>query len=188
MGGDNLKPWTTPLSFGVGEKVRTPYSTWYKEQQDVPEYTGTVTRLIGDHTVLVVWDQDEAETEIPINKLTRLENDCPSTSTESTTEKEQSCALREDSAESDHEESEEQVSAIVSDGSLSEESATVDPSPEKVISPIRMKNISYRGRGRPTKSKKLTFGQNVKEEVNSTGQEVKEEVKLSGQTIKEEVK
>ena len=35
MGVDNLKPRTrkeaTPLSFGVGEKVRTPYSTWYKE-------------------------------------------------------------------------------------------------------------------------------------------------------------
>ena len=58
MGVDNLKPRTrkeaTPLSFGVGEKVRTPYSTWYKEQQDVPEYTETVTSLTGDHTPKVL--------------------------------------------------------------------------------------------------------------------------------------
>ena len=35
MGVDNLKPRTrkkgTPLYFGVGEKVRTPYSTWNKK-------------------------------------------------------------------------------------------------------------------------------------------------------------
>ena len=98
------------------------------------EHTGTVTRVIGDHTVLVHWDQDKIETEISNHRLmTEITDTSQHTSLINPYETQDATDFELKKVE----DVDENTEIILSDSELSDD---LQNPPEKAVTFIRLNN------------------------------------------------
>ena len=127
--------------------------------------------MIGDHTTLVFWDQDQFEAEIPNLKLTKIDK---GTSQPASVNANEHSVLSETPGPSisrtDKDGNADKV--ILSDAELSDD---VENPPEKVVSPIRVNNENY--------GKKTELKRNIKPKMKRKLSMIKKE-KVESKVVK----